>query len=71
MPAASLRDRVNKDLETIRRLRNRIAHHEPILSRNLLDDLNRMLDLVELRSRPTATWVRAMEEATVILSERP
>lgn len=71
MPPASLRDRVNKDLETIRRLRNRIAHHEPILSRNLLDDLNRMLDLVELRSRPTATWVRAMEEATVVLGERP
>lgn len=64
MPAASLRDRIYRDLEALRLLRNRLAHHEPVITRNLLDDLNRMLDLVELRSTDTAAWVRAMEDAT-------
>lgn len=66
-----LRGRINKDLETIRQLRNRIAHHEPIITRQLTSDLSRMLDLIELRSSATASWVRAMEEATSILAARP
>lgn len=66
-----LRFRINNDLETIRQLRNRIAHHEPIFNRQLNSDLSRMIDLVHLRSEPTAAWVRAMEEVTIILAERP
>jgi hypothetical protein len=71
MPAASLRDRVYRDLEALRLLRNRLAHHEPVITRNLLDDLNRMLDLVELRNADTAAWVRTMEDATQSIAERP
>ncbi len=71
MPVASLRSRVYTDLDAIRLLRNRIAHHEPVITRNLLDDLNRMIDLVELRSQPTATWVRALEDVTQTIAERP
>jgi hypothetical protein len=66
-----LRQRVFDDLEVIRRLRNRIAHHEPIITRNLVDDLNRMLDLVDLRSSGTGVWLRAMEDVTDVLAERP
>ncbi len=66
-----LRLRIYNDLETIRRLRNRMAHHEPIFTRNLTDDLARMLDLIHLRSSETATWVRAMEDVTAVLAERP
>ncbi|KZE42365.1 hypothetical protein AVW09_10715 [Microbacterium sp. T32] len=69
--AASLRGRIYDDLEALRRLRNRLAHHEPIFTRNLSDDLNRMLDLIGLRSAPTAAWVRAMEDVTATLAERP
>ena len=71
MPAASLRSRVYIDLDAIRLLRNRIAHHEPVITRNLLDDLNRLIDLVELRSQSTATWVRALEDVTQTIAERP
>lgn len=71
MPAASLRNRVYQDLDVLRHLRNRLAHHEPVFTRNLLDDLTRTLDLIELRSRNTSDWVRAMEDVTTILAERP
>lgn len=71
MTAASLRDRVYQDLDVLRRLRNRLAHHEPVFTRNLLDDLTRTLDLIELRNRSTSDWVRAMEDVTAIIAERP
>ncbi|WP_311244035.1 hypothetical protein [Microbacterium sp. WCS2018Hpa-23] len=71
MPAASLRNRVYQDLDVLRHLRNRLAHHEPVFTRNLLDDLTRTVDLIELRSRSTASWVRAMEDVTSIVAERP
>ncbi|MBH0779102.1 hypothetical protein [Nocardia bovistercoris] len=71
MTAAQLRHRIYDDLEAIRTLRNRLAHHEPIFTRNLEDDLMRMLELVELRSTPTLDWVCAMEDVTSILAERP
>nr|WP_281919646.1 hypothetical protein [Nocardia sputorum] len=66
-----LRSRIYTDLEVIRKLRNRIAHHEPIFARNLNDDLMRILELIELRSTPTIDWVLAMEDASAILIERP
>lgn len=69
LPSPSHGYRPREDL--VQTLRNRIAHHEPVITRNLLDDLNRMIDLVELRSQPTAVWVRALEDVTHTLAERP
>ena len=66
-----LRGRIYNDLEVIRKLRNRIAHHEPIFTRNLAEDRMRLLELVALRSSTTAAWVQAMEEVGAILAERP
>lgn len=71
MPGASLRTRIYQDLDVLRHLRNRLAHHEPVFTRNLLDDLTRTLDLIELRSRSTANWVRAMEDVTSTVTEQP
>ena len=71
MPAASLRDRIYQDLDNLRNLRNRIAHHEPVFTRNLLADLTRTIDLIELRNRSTSDWVRAMEDVTAVIAERP
>lgn len=71
IPAASLRDRIYRDLDVLRRLRNRLAHHEPVFTRNLVEDLTRTVDLIELRSQNTAQWVRAMEDVTSIIAERP
>ncbi|MGN6610360.1 MAG: hypothetical protein ACTHLJ_01160 [Angustibacter sp.] len=67
----ALRNRVYADLETIRRLRNRVAHHEPIFTRDIAEDLARMVDLIELRSAEVGQWARAMEDVTSLLAERP
>lgn len=69
--ADGLRTRVHDDLETIRQLRNRVAHHEPVIARDLAADLARMLDLVQLRSSPTAAWIRSMEQVSGLLGTRP
>lgn len=71
LSVADLRLRIANDLESIRVLRNRIAHHEPIHTRDLDEDLARMLDLIELRSSSTARWVRAIETSTAVLASRP
>jgi hypothetical protein len=44
--SVSIQDRrklIYDDLEQIRRLRNRIAHHKPIFTRNLSDDYQKIL----------------------------
>jgi hypothetical protein len=46
-------------LTPIRILRNRIAHHEPILHWNLPKHHSKMLELVEWLSPAAATWCRA------------
>ena len=66
-----LRGRIYDDLETIRRLRNRIAHHEPIFARDLAEDLRTMIGLCRIRSTPTARWLEALEDATATLARRP
>lgn len=69
--AAHLCQQIYDDLDVIRLLRNRVAHHGPIFARNLTSDLVKMLDLIAMRSAATGTWVGAMEKATVILAEKP
>lgn len=45
-------------LTPIRVLRNRIAHHEPILGWNLRKQHNKILELIEWLSPPAAKWCR-------------
>ena len=65
------RAQVYADLEAIRRLRNRIAHHEPIFSRNLSDDKDRIIRLVTWRRPAAAAWLAGFETATYLLANRP
>ncbi|MBD7917989.1 hypothetical protein H9657_06815 [Cellulomonas sp. Sa3CUA2] len=67
----ALRGRIYDDLEVVRRLRNRLAHHEPVFARDLADDLRRMLELVDLRCTATGVWLRDMEDVTALLRRRP
>jgi len=46
-------------LNSIRKLRNRIAHHEPILGRPLQKDVNQIFDALSWISPVTARWVRS------------
>ncbi|MEK6787828.1 MAG: hypothetical protein AABY68_02610 [Pseudomonadota bacterium] len=74
VPAAasvsSVRKTMHDNLGQIRLLRNRIAHHEPVFSRNLSDDLNRIKSIIMLRSTDTAAWVSHFEQATDLLASK-
>ena len=44
-------------LDGIRKLRNRVAHHEPIMSRNLAQDLEEVIETIGWICPTTAAWV--------------
>lgn len=52
------RQQVHRHLDTIRKLRNRVAHHESILARNLMDDFSRLMQILHWICPDTAVWVR-------------
>jgi hypothetical protein len=68
---SDLRREIYEELERIRKLRNRIAHHEPIFKRNLTEDLDRIVDLIELRCTVTASWMLSNQQASAIIATRP
>lgn len=45
------------DLDHVRKLRNRIAHHEPIFKRNLIEDYLKINNLVNYRCHQTSKWM--------------
>lgn len=65
------RGKVNKDLNQIRALRNRIAHHEPIIKRNLTDDFQLIKDLIGFRCRVTAAWMVQHQQAQPFFGIKP
>ena len=67
----ALRKRIYADLEEIRKLRNRIAHHEPIFMRDLPGDLQKIEDLVAFRSQIAATWMMQNQQASALIAARP
>lgn len=62
---------LRSDLETMRSLRNRIAHHEPIFPRTLQDDLSAITRLIEARSLAVRAWVQMNETVSAELGMRP
>jgi hypothetical protein len=56
-PKALLRKHVHAALDRIRRLRNRIMHHEPILARNLYEDHEQILAVIGWICSGTRKWV--------------
>ena len=58
-------------IENIRKLRNRIAHHEPIFARNLAKDRDRIRQVIEWRRTGTAQWVDSIEQVTALLAAQP
>lgn len=70
-PVRIHRTRIASDLEALRRLRNRIAHHEPIFTRNLQSDFQKLQHLIELRCAHTALWMTQSQRVTTVLPARP
>jgi hypothetical protein len=66
-----IRKKIYKHLQVIRQLRNRIAHHEPIFTRNLIEDFSRIVELIELRSAIVAAWMQSNQNASQVIAQRP
>ena len=71
LTVAQARGRIHADIEIIRRLRNRIAHHEPIFSRDLAADHRRIRGLISWRRPDVATWLDGRETVSALLQRRP
>lgn len=68
---AQIRALVYSELEQIRKLRNRIAHHEPIFQRNLATDFQKIHDLIAARCPITAAWMLQNQGAQALISNKP
>jgi hypothetical protein len=68
---SALRLAIYRDLERVRRLRNRIAHHEPIFTRPLADDYKTIQTLIAGRCAVTAGWLDGNQHATAIIAAKP
>lgn len=71
MTVAQLREQIYADVEIIRQLRNRIAHHEPIFTRDLAQEYRCMLKIITWRDQATADWLDHMQAVTALLPLNP
>ena len=61
------RKQAHRPLNRLRKLRNRIAHHEPIFARDLLEDHQRILDVTGWISPGARTWIEGHSRVAVLL----
>lgn len=54
-------------VDKIRKLRNRIAHHEPIFFRDLEQEYQLILKVIAYRCKPTAKWLEQYQQVTQLL----
>jgi hypothetical protein len=60
-----------KDVETVRNLRNRVAHHEPIFDRNVHKVINAVERVASYRSKDVGQWVKQLHRVRTVLAKRP
>ncbi|MGC9667099.1 hypothetical protein ACNTMW_11155 [Planosporangium sp. 12N6] len=58
-------------IDDVRRLRNRIAHHEPIHGRDLPSDYRTLLDTAEHVSPRLPWWIDTTSRVPTVLMKRP
>jgi len=68
---AQLRGSIYGELDQLRRLRNRIAHHEPIFTRHLADDFQKIQQLIALRCPITSAWMMENQHASELIARKP
>ena len=62
------RIQAHQPLNALRKLRNRIAHHEPIFSRPLLKDHQRVLEVTGWISPGARTWIERHSRVPILLT---
>ena len=71
MPVSQLRGSIFNDLDKIRRLRNRIAHHEPIFAQDLNLAMNKIERLIEYRCLDTSNWAAPHYQVRTLIQTKP
>lgn len=71
LTVAQARAHAYEQIEEVRRLRNRVAHHEPIFKRDLLKDRDRIRELVQWRRPRVAKWLDDFEQVTALILVKP
>lgn len=67
---AGARKDLHRQHESLRKLRNRIAHHEPIFTRNLADDHKTLLVVISAISNEAALWVQSNSRVPQLLEDK-
>ena len=67
----TLRAEAHTTIYHIRKLRNRIAHNEPVFKRNIIDDYNQILKMIEWRCADTVDWVNEMQRVLEVNATKP
>lgn len=65
------RGQIRAELGKLRRLRNRIAHHEPLLTLPVPACLQEIDQLIRYRSTDTADWMSQNNTAAAMIARRP
>lgn len=71
LPVHLGRGHVHAELTKLRKLRNRIAHHEPLLTVNAQQTMADIKALIALRCQDTADWMAQTNDLTALLASRP
>ncbi len=71
MTVPALRKAIYDDVQLVRKLRNRIAHHEPIFYRDLQDDYDKIRELVFWRDTATAAWMDEIQSVMNLIAQKP
>ncbi|MFP1132396.1 hypothetical protein [Asticcacaulis sp. W401b] len=67
----SIRAQGHNSLFKIRELRNRIAHHEPIFSRNIQQEYDRIREIIAWTDPVAAGWVDKIQRVTGMIPTKP
>lgn len=62
---------LHQQLDEIRVLRNRIAHHEPVFERHMTSEYRRILRVLEWLSPNTAHWLDSWQSVTNLIARQP
>ncbi len=65
------RTEIHKELGYLLKLRNRIAHHEPIFGRHLQRDYERVIEVIGWICPDTASWVEHHNLFDEVMSKKP
>lgn len=66
-----MRNKLRALLEKVRGLRNRVAHHEPIIARSLDVDFKNIEMLIFYRCDETASWALKNQLVTPLMELKP